>query len=231
MKPTKNDGKAMGLSNPLEALALSKNGSAQKDALSPLGLDTSKPVACLHILQAVQLEKLMEDGLFPVCDIEIVSEDLSLALRLLDGDSVIKQEQSRYCALVCNARALERLGEEDRIRAIFTLEEMIPTEGRDCKNEEEAQAEAAFLKEITRLFERKGADCEKTFASVYAEGDGEEMSLWAVCFDALCGALCWDWISEATKDAKSLAVTFARQMLNRGLWSDETEGMQGRNNK
>lgn len=272
MKPIRK----MKYHNPLDVLVLPKEAEhgphpAPQNAENALGLDTSKPVACCHILQAVQLQELMEQELFPDCDIEIVPGNLAEALNRLDGEETADDKigsggagnpdnertqndesdldsagatdgesdldsaeitggESRYSGLICNGFDLEQLGQDHRVRAIFPVEEMIPTGGRDCKNEVEKRAEAAFSAEMQRLCVgdngSQSSACTGSasfLTAVYAEGDEEEVELWAVCCDPSTGEWWTDWIAGKAAEAESMAVEFATQMTRVGLWADEDE--------
>lgn len=218
----------------LEVLVLPDGGDggshpALTVAADTLGLDTAKPVACRSILQAVQLQELMEQELFPDCDIEIVPGNLTEALNRLDGKK--PDGEGRYGGLVCNGFDLAQLGQAHRIRAIFPVEEMIPTGGQGCKNEVEQRAEAAFSAEIRRLctagdgfqsdacaagdsFQRDDPLNDSLLTAVYAEGDEEEVELWAVCYDPFTGEWWTDWIAGKADEAELLAEEFARQTVN-----------------
>lgn len=173
--------------NQLEVLVLPRG--AEDRASNALGLDETKPVICCHVLQAIQLQELMEQELFPDCEIELTAGDTAEALKLLDERT--PDGENGYSALICNGADLQRLGEAHRIRAIFLPDEMIPTTGAaaatlaDTHGEDWAEdstpapagiesmvsaaAQTAFLEELRRLC--SGDD--RFLATAYAEG-GED---------------------------------------------------------
>ncbi len=227
--------------NQLEVLVLPRG--AEDRASNALGLDETKPVICCHVLQAMQLQELMEQELFPDCEIELTAGDTAEALRLLDERT--PDGENGYSALICNGADLQRLGEAHRIRAIFLPDEMIPTTGAaaatlaDTHGKDWAEdltpasagiesmvsaaAQTAFLEELRRLC----SEDDRFLVTAYAEG-GEaesgagEVELWALLYDRRTGQWWTDWLSTAAEDAEASARQLAAQMKNMGFGGDDS---------
>lgn len=187
-----------------------------------LGLDVSRPVVCDHILQVVQLQELMDQELVPACEIVLAEADPKTVLAELDGAG---DEKGPYSGWISTFDRLEALGATDRIRAVFTVEEMIPpvggkgtvsakTSGNDIV---EARAEDAFLSEVQALCQGE----EEAEASVFAEGDEESLELWGLYFDGTTGQWWTDWIAGDPHHPEDVGREFAAQIVSGNFWAEE----------
>lgn len=229
--------------NQLEVLVLPRG--AEDGASNALGLDETKPVICCHVLQAIQLQELMEQEVFPDCEIELTAGDTAKALRLLDART--PDGENDYSALICNGADLQRLGEAHRIRAIFLPDEMIPTasaaaatladtHGKGWAEDSSVAAQTVFLEELRRLC----SEDDRFLAAAYAEGGedagsaeadsgGGEVELWALLYDRRTGQWWTDWLSTAAEDAEVSARQLAVQMKKAGFSGGDSGDRDGPN--
>ncbi|MBO4991138.1 MAG: hypothetical protein J6E42_03165 [Firmicutes bacterium] len=187
-----------------------------------LGLDVSRPVVCDHILQVLQLQELMDQELVPACEIVLAEADPKTVLAELDG---VGGRKGPYSGWISTFDRLEALGAEDRIRAVFTVEEMIPPVSRKGSLSVETserdtikvRAENAFLAEVKALCQGEG----EAEASVFAEGDEESLELWGLYFDGATGQWWTDWIAGDPHHPEDVGREFAAQITSGNFWAEE----------
>lgn len=219
--------------SPLEALILSgrspqnNQGSVDRKPLSQmpnnLGLDETKILACTDLRQALMIQELQSQELFPDCELELVEGDLAAVIAMIDGlgaddcgETAATGEAgcaSEYAGLICSCSDLKALGLDHRIRAIFTAEEIVPAIGSGSVNAIEAMAMQAFINEL-----ELGPE---SITSVYAEGDMDGLELWAIYYDEESGQWWTDWIVGDSEEPTLSGQEFARQIRQGGQWADE----------
>ena len=204
-------------SSPLEALILTKAQTPLSQMPNNLGLDESKILACTDLRQALMIQELQNQELFPDCELELVEGDLAAVIAMIDGlgadDCGEAGCQSDYAGLICSCSDLKALGLEHRIRAIFTAEEIVPAIGSGSVNAMEAMAMQAFINELELSPE--------SITSVYAEGDMDGLELWAIYYDEESGQWWTDWIVGDPEDPTLSGQEFARQICQSGMWTEE----------
>ncbi|MBQ8590989.1 MAG: sirohydrochlorin cobaltochelatase [Firmicutes bacterium] len=194
-------------SNPLEALVLAAR--TEQDPLltetaNSLGLDESKILACTDMRQALMIQELQAQEMFPDCELEIVEGALDDILAMIDG-------QDEYGGVIVGYGELRCLGLEHRARAIFTQEEIVPPMGAGSVNVVEAMAMQGFLYEIQE---------PNPITTVYAEGDQDGLELWALYYDEISGQWWTDWIAADPEDPVTAGREFAIQIRAGGQWAD-----------
>ena len=199
----------------LPILAYSRREDPRDALVLPLGqteLDPQKPIGCASARRRIQLEKL-----FPGCRVEPVRGNVLTRLEKLDrGD---------YGALVLASAGLRRLGLEERIRRLFSPEEMLPAAGQGILAVQGREDfDRSLLREVDDKDSAACALCERAFVrfldggcsspvAAYAQADGETLRL---------RGLYWDeqgWEIDETRgsvtDAEELGTTLARTMAAR----------------
>ena len=203
--------------SPLEALILTKAQTPLSQMPNNLGLDETKILACTDLRQALMIQELQNQELFPDCELELVEGDLAAVIAMIDGlgadDCGEAGCQSDYAGLICSCSDLKALGLEHRIRAIFTAEEIVPAMGSGSVNAMEAMAMQAFINELELSSE--------SITSVYAEGDMDGLELWAIYYDEESGQWWTDWIVGDPEDPTLSGQEFARQIRQGGQWTEE----------
>ncbi|MBR6500388.1 MAG: sirohydrochlorin cobaltochelatase [Firmicutes bacterium] len=204
-------------SSPLEALILTKAQTPLSQMPNNLGLDETKILACTDLRQALMIQELQNQELFPDCELELVEGDLAAVIAMIDGlgadDCGEAGCQSDYAGLICSCSDLKALSLEHRIRAIFTAEEIVPAMGSGSVNAIEAMAMQAFINELELSPE--------SITSVYAEGDMDGLELWAIYYDEESGQWWTDWIVGDPEDPTLSGQEFARQICQGGMWTEE----------
>ena len=205
-------------SNPLEALVLAARTEQDPpltETANSLGLDESKILACTDMRQALMIQELQAQEMFPDCELEIVEGALDDILAMIDGqgadDCGEAGCQSDYAGLICSCSDLKALGLEHRIRAIFTQEEIVPPVGAGSVNVVEAMAMQGFLYEIQE---------PNPITTVYAEGDQDGLELWALYYDENSGQWWTDWIAADPEDPMTAGKEFAIQIRQGGQWAE-----------
>jgi len=213
-------------SSPLEALILTKAQTPLSQMPNSLGLDETKILACTDLRQALMIQELQNQELFPDCELELVEGDLAAVIAMIDGlgadDCGEAGCQSDYAGLICSCSDLKALGLEHRIRAIFTQEEIVPPPGAGSVNVVEAMAMQGFLYEIQEPSvegeePQPGTDLITT---VYAEGDQDGLELWALYYDESSGQWWTDWITADPEDPMTAGKEFAIQIRQGGQWAE-----------
>ena len=203
-------------SSPLEALILTKAQTPLSQMPNSLGLDETKILACTDLRQALMIQELQNQELFPDCELELVEGDLAAVIAMIDGlgadDCGEAGCQSDYAGLICSCSDLKALGLEHRIRAIFTAEEIVPAMGSGSVNAIEAMAMQAFINELELSPE--------SITSVYAEGDQDGLELWALYYDENSGQWWTDWITADPEDPMTAGKEFAIQIRQGGQWAE-----------
>ena len=203
-------------SSPLEALILTKAQTPLSQMPNNLGLDETKILACTDLRQALMIQELQNQELFPDCELELVEGDLAAVIAMIDGlgadDCGEAGCQSDYAGLICSCSDLKALGLEHRIRAIFTAEEIVPAMGSGSVNAIEAMAMQAFINELELSPE--------SITSVYAEGDQDGLELWALYYDENSGQWWTDWITADPEDPMTAGKEFAIQIRQGGQWAE-----------
>ena len=183
-------------SNPLEALVLAARTEQDPpltETANSLGLDESKILACTDMRQALMIQELQAQEMFPDCELEIVEGALDDILAMIDG-------QDEYGGVIVGYGDLQFFGLEHRARAIFTQEEIVPPVGAGSVNVVEAMAMQGFLYEIQE---------PNPITTVYAEGDQDGLELW------------WtDWIAADSEDPMTAGKEFAIQIRQGGQWAE-----------
>lgn len=104
----------------LPLAAFSKRADPRDALVLPEGvteLDPEKPIGCSSRRRQLQLQ-----ALFPEMAVKPVRGNVQTRLR--------KLQEGEYSALVLAAAGLKRLGLEDRITRVFSVEEMLPAAGQ-----------------------------------------------------------------------------------------------------
>ncbi|MBQ6948146.1 MAG: sirohydrochlorin cobaltochelatase [Firmicutes bacterium] len=206
-------------SNPLEALVLAARTEQDPpltEISNSLGLDESKILACIDMRQALMIQELQAQELFPDCELELVEGDLAAVIAMIDDC------RSEYGGVIIGYGELQCLGLEYRARAIFTQEEIVPPMGAGSVNVVEAMAMQGFLYEIQEPTvegeePQPGTDLITT---VYAEGDQDGLELWALYYDESSGQWWTDWITGDPEDPMATGKEFAIQIRQGGQWAD-----------
>ncbi len=216
-------------SNPLEALVLAARTEQDPpltETANSLGLDESKILACTDMRQALMIQELQAQEMFPDCELEIVEGALDDTLAMIDGygasDCGEADCQSEYGGVIVGYGELQCLGLEHRARAIFTQEEIVPPMDAGSVNVVEAMAMQGFLYEIQEPSvegeePQPGTDL---ITAVYAEGDQDGLELWALYYDEISGQWWTDWIAADPEDPVTAGREFAIQIRAGGQWAD-----------
>ena len=194
-------------SNPLEALVLAARTEQDPpltETANSLGLDESKILACTDMRQALMIQELQAQEMFPDCELEIVEGALEDILAMIDG-------QDEYGGVIVGYGDLQCFGLEHRARAIFTQEEIVPPMGAGSVNVVEAMAMQGFLYEIQE---------PNPITTVYAEGDQDGLELWALYYDEISGQWWTDWIAADPEDPMTAGREFAIQIRQGGQWAE-----------
>ena len=191
--------------NPLEAFVLAKTITTPLSrADNNLGLDDTKILACRDMRQALMIQELQNQELFPECELEIVEGSLEAVLAMIDEED--------YAGLICGYSELDSLGLAHRARAIFTVEEIIPPLGQGSVTPMEGAAMQGFVYEL-----ELGPDAITT---VFAEGDENGLELWGLYYDEETGQWWTDWIVGDPEQPEQTGREFARQLRDAGQWME-----------
>ena len=203
--------------NPLEALVLAQSEESLTQTVNSLGLDEEKILVCRDMRQALMIQELQNQGLFPECELEIVEGELPAVLAMIGGsgtdDCGEAGDRNEYGGLVCGYGDLEALSMEHRARAIFTVEEIVPPLGASSVTPMEGRAMQAFINELELEPE--------SITSVYAEGDGDGLDLWAIYYDEETGQWWTDWVEGDPAEPELSGQEFAQQIRQGGQWNPE----------
>lgn len=165
-----------GREDPRDVLVL----PAGAEALSEL--DLTKPIGTSSRRRALQAQELLPGARF-----ESVRGNVQTRLRKLD--------EGQYSALILAAAGLRRLGLENRISRVFSVDEMIPSAGQGILALQGRQGEDySFLEGFSSAQSAIAAAAERAFVTglgggctspiaAHADFAGKEMTLRGFCFD------------------------------------------------
>ena len=173
-------------------------------------LDPAKPVGCSSLRRTLQLR-----ALYPHLRVEPVRGNVQTRLRKLD--------EGQFSALILAGAGLRRLGLEDRISRVFSVEEMLPAAGQGILA---VQARAGFDCSCLSAFaDPAGADCarsERAFVraldggcsspvAAYATVDGDSITIEGIYVDGQ-NRLYRGKTAGSRRDGQALAQALAQKL-------------------
>lgn len=138
----------------LPIIAFSKREDPRDVLILPKGikeLNPNLPIGCSSLRRTLQMKKL-----YPNIEVAPIRGNVITRLAKLDA--------GEYSALVLAAAGIKRLGLEERITKIFTIEEMLPAAGQGIMAIQGRIGEDySFLDCVNDLEAEISADCERAF--------------------------------------------------------------------
>ncbi len=169
----------MGIDSRLPIVAVSRREDPRDVLILPKGakeLDFTKPIGCSSKRRQIQLKKI-----YPNIDVKPIRGNVQTRLKKLDD--------GEFSALVLAYAGIKRLGLEERISRIFSVEEIIPAacQGVLCVQAREGFP-TLFLSDFNCEETRLITNCERAFVrtldggcsspvAAYATIEGEEIRL------------------------------------------------------
>ncbi len=203
----------------LPVLAYSERGNPFDCLVLPKGVsqwDKTAPAGCSGHRRRVQLLKLMGD--VPIKGIR------GNILTRLD-----KLDSGEYGALILACSGLNRVGLQDRIHKVFTLEEMIPSAGQGILSVQGRKGEDySWLKETDNPISRVQALAERTFVrtldggcsspiAAFAQVSGQEVCLTGLYYHEETGVYVTGKKVDKPENAEKLGETLALELKSKFL--------------
>lgn len=197
-------------------LGFSKREDPRDALILPEGqseIDFSKPIGCSSNRRIAQIKRL-----FPQAVFEPIRGNVQTRLRKLDS--------GQYSATILAAAGLKRLGLQERISRIFSVQEIIPAAGQGVLAVQGRAAEDYSY--LDGYFDRDSRDtalCERAFVAAlnggcsaptaaYAEVQGDQIALTGFAIVNGQGVRLSD-TAERSK-AQQLGESLARRVLQKG---------------